>query len=403
MICLDTDQVIDLQAERQPKKALTEIAYRLWTEKDSFSRKVGLEKDSFTGPQVPKIRTSHPDEDRAQTRDRVPGMSQQSQVLQPPTLFQSARQIPAKKPQRVFHLSRAQADLPFVPGHRGSGVHKRKREAKNKLATFIEGPRAIKKARSILDLNQSAEKNRVHDEGQNQKRENEAADLDQTVQPARQPPRKRPGASVAERKWRAETWAKKNAELDTPEQAATIQQNEAWTESSLKLAQKLHKFGLQETQPESAEKDTTEQQQEPTRVHLNHKPKVPADFHADHHPDGASRGSDMPPDTSTVPDEDEDYVMDVYVIETGNAEPSTMTSRMTVDASKPSLPSPESIGIIVIAEDEEDLWREFAELEHDEHDQNSEEEDENGTDPSLFLSSRSPPLSPFSPPTKINH
>ena len=150
-------------------------------------------------------------------------------------------------------------------------------------------------------------------------------------------------------------------------------------ENSLELAQELHKFGLQESPPESFGKSKSEQQDEAAEAHSKHEAKVSAQRHAGRHSVEALHDAYIPRDNSTVANGDEDYVMDVYVIEPENRDLRTTKTLTTAETSMIPLPAPESIGIIVLAEDEEELWREFAELEDDEDaENNSEEEDENG-------------------------
>lgn len=186
--------------------------------------------------------------------------------------------------------------------------------------------------------------------------------------------RRRPNATAAERKWRAENWTNsvlpnKQNEPGSKSESNVNAPSHLWDHESLELAEELHRIALEET---NASKDALKH----SVPQLKTKPKLPKPRRAvaQQTIEGPHREEIMVNDMAS--DEDDDYVFDTYV----------RSNAHSINVSDPSrrLPDPlegidhSNVGILVIEEgEEEDLWEALGDIDSD-PDWNSEEEDENG-------------------------
>ena len=96
---------------------------------------------------------------------------------------------------------------------------------------------------------------------------------------------------------------------------------------------------------------------------LKYKPKVPPLRYKDRHPDKSTPQIDV--DMMDLDSDEGDFVYDTYV-----RQPDTAVSLDEMNG---------NIGILVITEEDQEVWESYIEDEDSDKDWNSEEEDENGT------------------------
>lgn len=211
------------------------------------------------------------------------------------------------------------------------------RKRKLDVATFTEAPN-IKRIASHAGLPiQSAQDTEMTDD---------------TI--SKSPPRKRPGASEAEKKWRAEQVGKqKQGQSNAPPKA--VDTSSETVEKLERLAHDVVKAELQENAKSQAFTST------------RFKPKVPAQRYKDR---GIQQAKSHGDDTVMVLDDpdDQDFVYDTYV---RHYDPSIVGS---VDG-----PSTASIGLLVIGQEERELWETYLTDDGgDDKEFETDEEDENG-------------------------
>ena len=185
-----------------------------------------------------------------------------------------------------------------------------------------------------------------------------------------EPSRKRPNATAAERKWRAENWGKSFE----PEQANDIAHKAAesvkkpsnqWHYGSIKLAAELHEIALQETQAQDVRR--------PGEPKVKPKPPRPRQSNTQHLAIHENWDEDMP---DVDLDDETEFVLDTYVILNTQQNDLPNSTAQYID----SLQGIENgnVGVLVIEDEEEALWETFGEDQESDREWNSEEEDENG-------------------------
>ncbi|KZF21465.1 hypothetical protein L228DRAFT_153808 [Xylona heveae TC161] len=325
---------------------------------------------------IPKARddptTLHPDNGRPSTPASNTTLSSASApTLSPPKPESENTLSPPGHPSshvtqpRLFQLTRP-AHAHFTQGPSG-GVQKRKRGEKSDVAVFIERQRDLKKPRSLLNLigtttpgAQSQTSTKIIDHEAVEKEE-------ETLRP-----RKRPGASAEEKKWREENWSQTKPRIlgtaQPSKQGQTVQSKASdWDYESSCLAEQLQDVALQEIQ-----KFQSTQPSPGASPKLKLKPKVPALRYKDRHPEEREKVEQHDPfnEMETHTSDDEDYVYDTYIRHPGLADGSDFNNMMG---------SEKNIGFLVITEEDQPIWETYAEDEDDsDKDWNSEEEDENG-------------------------
>ena len=195
-----------------------------------------------------------------------------------------------------------------------------------------------------------------------------------------QRPRKRPIASPAEQKWRTENWSKSTkADHDTKGKSKTAQSidkpSSQWDYNSEELVGQLQQVVLQEMISATAGLKDNEIVPQ-SKVKVQPQPPKPRQPSVKHHPASSSEDESI---IDVINHEDnDDYVYDTYVRSVGQPAGVSVESSggdlgrfQSIDHSK--------IGILVIAEEDQEEWETFAEADQDsDKDWNSEEEDENG-------------------------
>ena len=187
-------------------------------------------------------------------------------------------------------------------------------------------------------------------------------------------PRKRPGVTAEERKWRATTWGSVveptiHAEIAT-ESAPTIKPLKNWDTASPELAEQLQQIAVDEVLSDGARAAP-----ENGHIQLKSQPKPPKPRHAKSQGAVDAGVVDVEMTDSNVLKDDSIYVVDTYV--RSIAQPTTTEDcDMFVDPLRGLEQG--NVGILVIDEDEEELWEMYGEIQESDPEWNSEEEDENG-------------------------
>ena len=187
-------------------------------------------------------------------------------------------------------------------------------------------------------------------------------------------PRKRPGVTAEERKWRATTWGssvepKIHAERSS-ESARTIESFKDWDTESPELVEQLQKIAVHEILPKAARAAPGN-----GHIQLKSQPKPPKPRQATMQGAVDAGKDDVDMTDSNDLEADSMYVVDTYVrsiVEPIGAE--------DFDSYVDPLRGLEqgNIGILVIDEDKEELWETYGEIQESDPEWNSEEEDENG-------------------------
>ena len=264
---------------------------------------------------------------------------------------------------RNFHLSKniSPRTPPYaVSKHR---AHMQRDIRKDELAVFMEW-------REEAPESQRANKNTAAKFGESSRQD---IDSGQSVTDSVSP-RKRPGVTAEERKWRATNWGRSvEPEIHvetTKESARTIEPCKNWDVESPELAQQLQQIAVEEIISEEA-------RAAPGNGHnrLKSQPKPPKPRQAK--TQGAVDTGKIDVDMTDSYDLENDsmYVVDTYVRSIAPP-PSTEDSDAYVDRLRGF--NQGNIGILVIDEDEEELWERYGEIQESDPEWDSEEEDENG-------------------------
>ena len=264
---------------------------------------------------------------------------------------------------RNFHLSKSASprSAPYaVSKHR---MHMQRDIRKDDLAMFME------KRGEAAQL-QHANKSAAAKFGESSRQ-----DIDSGQSPTESvSPRKRPGVTAEERKWRVTNWGRSvEPEIHagtTTESARTIEPFKNWDIESPELAEQLQQIAVDEIISEEARVAPGN-----GHIRLNSQPKPPKPRQAKTQTavDAGKVDVDMT-DTNDLED-DSIYVVDTYV--RSIAQPtSTEDSDSYVDPLRGF--NQGNIGILVIDEDEEELWETYGEIQESDPEWNSEGEDENG-------------------------
>ena len=338
---------------------------------------------TFHSPKVPTVRTTLPGEDFNENRNAIPRFSESatpkvdgspiaakpplpSEITQPEKSHQKSRDVLGSALKaRKFHLIKSSSPIssPILVSKTIAQKHRRNR--RKDLAIFVERTEIICKAKKAGDLSRPNSGDPSHlDNGEKR----EISQLEKA--------RKRPNATAAERKWRTETWAKplKPNEVNgnIAKQAENINEpSSRWNYESSQLAEQLQGVALEEIR---ASEERTKGLRGGEALKVKPKPPKPRQTKTEELADDGSEESVIA-DTINL-DDDGDYVLDTYVRSSaqpfGVAEPagSYHDSLRGMDHG--------NVGILVIEDEEEELWEAFAEDQEDDLEWNSEEEDENG-------------------------
>ena len=337
-------------------------------------------------PQVPKIRTTSPEEDllsrHASSFEAIQRPSartkRQPRTSNGPTasIITSPRKPGQKYPDvsgpstgpRRFHFIKHSS---FVSSHivdPAKRVQKNRKGRRGDLPVFIENTKYTSQRRSSRETLA-----RIGDEIAK-----DYVDSSPAAQDLQQRPRKRPIVSAAEQKWRAENWTKSaKADRDIKGKAKTAQSidepSSQWDYNSEVLAGQLQQVAFHEINPATADLKNNRTAPQPK---VQPKPPQPRQSTIQQHVDAPSEDWSIV-DTSDD-GKDENYVYDTYVRSIEQpAGASVISSEKTLSAIE--IIDHSKIGVLIIAEEDQEEWETFAEVDQEsDRDWNSEEEDENG-------------------------
>lgn len=278
-------------------------------------------------------------------------------------------QIPqkARKPSlglRKFHLTKRTLSAPSQHHITKSSAPKYKKSRKE-LAVFVERTEKALKAE--------------------QARDDRSGDGEECVQAVTvkkkgiQEPervRKRPNATPAERKWRTDTWGRPvepaASVTKPPKLAQSVNEpSDQWDYESPQLAEQLQQIALQEIHAqEKGLKDLSQPQ-------LKTQPKPPKPRQPNLQQSVERICGDYAMTDGVDSDEDSHYVFDTYVRSRVAQDGDAHFIDPDVDAKQGI--SSGTFGIIVIDDDQEDLWETYGEDQESDAELDSEEEDENGS------------------------
>ncbi|KAL8658430.1 MAG: hypothetical protein Q9226_000998 [Calogaya cf. arnoldii] len=201
-------------------------------------------------------------------------------------------------------------------------------------------------------------------------------DIDSSTQIARSSvepstPRKRPLASPAERKWRAQTWKQPSGDAAIPaSDTASFQVGAATanddSDASPRLARELQRFALEESQRADEPRHLTKKMS-PKIMPKPPKPRLSKEEADTPMNDVKPEGDEEDPDT---------FVIDVYV-----RQPDHLVAERPVALPGTSMKTadPDKVGLLVIEDEDQENWELYGEEEQSSDDGwTSDEEDENG-------------------------
>ncbi|KAL8759880.1 MAG: hypothetical protein Q9199_000445 [Rusavskia elegans] len=349
-------------------------------------------------PQVPTVKTTLPEGDIVASQAHHPSSVQSTasnQTLEDPTsqpreasklgrLPPDARHrsLPCLPTEpRRFHFTPAttSSKSPSIRSSsvRRCGVQKNRKKQKKEFAVFVERTHGLGKLKS-----------RVQSGAGISERDNDS-NID-IARPSVEPsaPRKRPLASPAERKWRAQTWKQPYDDVANSTAYTASSQVKASapgddSDASLALARELQQFALEETL----------RADEPRHLITNMGPKImpkppkPRLAKEEEEEEGAEEA-----DTSInsekfrknvvkLGEDEEDpdtFVIDVYV-----RQPEHLIAERPVALPITSLETagPGQVGLLVIEDEDQETWELYAEEEQSSDDGwSSDEDDENAED-----------------------
>ena len=193
--------------------------------------------------------------------------------------------------------------------------------------------------------------------------------------------RKRPNKSKAEAMWRQANWIRPMSS------AASIEDSPELEKNNLQLAEELQQYAIEETRKDIS-KVHGDIQISPitifpfsTRKGLKFQPKSPPirTSITNHEPDQMITDP-VTKSTSTQyqadADDDDDYVYDTYVRQIQPIAQTTSDGILQIDDLMKM--NVDSYGVLVITEEDSELWGAYGEDDLSDKDWNSEEEDENG-------------------------
>ncbi|KAL8999073.1 MAG: hypothetical protein Q9169_001961, partial [Polycauliona sp. 2 TL-2023] len=341
-------------------------------------------------PQVPTVRTTLPEADlvpsRAEDSSAVPSIASKQTAnpfsgqprgqgnlaaLQPNIPIRPLPCLP--KEPRKFHFAPAATtskSSPVRPSSvRHGGIQKHRKRQKKDFAVFVERKCHPGKLNSATH----------HGSGIFQG--DDGAAIEPTAA-SHQPssPRKRPLASPAERKWRAQTWKQplsstahgESAIASSPASAVATEDD---PDSSLALAQELQQFAFEETYRVDHTHPLT------TKLGPKFMPNPPKPRLTKKDADTRRDSNQLHNDKMELEDDEDDtdtFVIDVYV-----RQPEKSTAEETVASPKTSLETaePDKVGLLVVDDEDQETWELFGAEEQSSDDAwSSDEEDENAED-----------------------
>ena len=333
-------------------------------------------------PQVPKIRTTSPDEDHINGyRIQLPltgsekrlSLGQRPKTPIPSNLKASSQKKPldvirSNVGPRRFHFIKTSSSTYLHTIGPANKVKKYRKGRRSDLPVFIEKLRSRSQPETTLGVLP-----RIGDD--TRKEDVEGSSVAEVYE---QRPRKRPRVNAAERRWRTENWGNSTkADHNTDGKPATAQNikesSSQWDHNSEVLVGQLQNIVFQET---NAARATAQNGETAPQLRAQSKSPEPRQLAAKEIVDASTEDESM---MEMIDNEhDNRYVYETYV---RSVAPPANTSAEFSEGHMDRLQSIDNskIGILVIAEEDQEEWETFAEGDQDsDKDWNSEEEDENG-------------------------
>ena len=193
--------------------------------------------------------------------------------------------------------------------------------------------------------------------------------------PESKPIRKRPNATTEEQKWRADNW-KKPAEPNANtrkvrEPAHKLEFTSQWNVESPDLAEQLQQIALQEIQAEEQRASVKSSNRQ-----LKTQPTPPVPRQAKMQQTADTEDGDVKMADTSGHNEESDYVFDTYIRSIAPLTGSEESTELQADPLHGI--DYGNIGILVIDNEEQELWDTYGEAQESDPEWNSEEEDENG-------------------------
>ncbi|KAA6413702.1 MAG: hypothetical protein FRX48_02063 [Lasallia pustulata] len=384
-----------IQKEQQHKKRrFTDFVFRRITENEGHNRGTSAQalvsqrtnrqtqrtSSGYPLPQVPTVRASLPgEEDQVKQHTRSTARAVEN-VPDPSSLVQQtpesddtlpASSTPAVEPRR-FHLTKSASSLSLRHQTPSSAIQKHKKSRRDDLAVFVE--KSKDKSRPKTPRGNSA----VSSQRQSRKT-GDSMPPSAAVQLEEGRPRKRPNVSAAERKWRAEHSGDRTLTRAPKEVPARIGRTihdppNTWDYNSIELAEQLHQVALQESGCTNGTSVAAGSVLSSPNAKI--KPKAPPPRYDERQPQTHVDVADATEAEHDVED-DKDYVYDTYVRQVAPSSKVVPTSSM--DHSE-ELDSGKIAGILVINQEDQEVWESYGVDDESDKDWNSEEEDENAED-----------------------
>ena len=348
---------------------------------------------------VPTVRSTVP---KNEARSTVQGVTDNGLIDPEPehsgetTLFRDLsghhkdeeRSIDRRREPRRFHLTRIAPDLSKFKNATPRGIQKRKKGLREDLPVFSE--KKLLSLYSVAQLNQTKDRHERYSS-------TSYPEFEQTIPTT---PRKRPVATPIEMKWRNETWnrasqfettkAAKQSEtspgdlgalqgyvqsLQLAAQLQELAKEQAPSEDITQPGSKIpwHKAGLK-VQPKRPPPRRHERIEEVMDTEITSAVQTqPFPIVQVNHIGLDSPTGDLVADPAGDQDNDEDWVTDTY-FRHPNSEIESADGGTTSLGSKDQT----AIGLLVITDEDEEIWESYAQHEDSDSDVDTDEDDENG-------------------------
>ena len=343
----------------------------------------GLKNGNSRGPgtesyvaRVPAIQSTLPEDEAIkhhnESGDDISAVndSSQSSLVIDKVAVQCQIQRPILPPKaRHFHLVRGAC---ATSSRVNTSYRIGKSRNKDKIAVAVFTERHAAHALQLLDLDQSSKSNAadVHGLGMSPAQYANPIDLETRTY-------KKPSATPEEVKWRAKTWKTqaqidKNSNINAEIPQPSINIPKSYGDYSLELAMQLQEFALQESQTNPSETPAKQ-----PRAPLKFQPK-PARARPERIEIPVEENCNI--NNVALPDpaeSDELFVYDTFVRSKGLNQMDLLDEGLTSNQVA-QRPRSREVGLLIIQEQDEEEWQEYAEEIESERECDTEDEDENG-------------------------
>lgn len=344
----------------------------------------GLKDSNFHGPgiephvaRVPAIQSTLPEDEAIRHHNEgddfisaVDDRSQSSLVIDK-VAVQSQIQRPVLPPKaRHFHLvKRACASS----SHVSAGYRIGKSRNKDKIAVALFTERHAAHALQLLDQDQSSKSSAADVHGL----EGPPAQCVTPIINSETKIYKKPSATLEEVKWRAKTWQSQapvnnnsNVNAEIPQRSTNSPKS--YGDYSLELAMQLQEFALQETQTNPSQ---TQAKQPKAPLKFQPKPARARPERMEIPVEGKYNIKNVP--LPCAAESDEFFVYDTFVRSNGLNQMDFLDGSLTSNQVT-QRPRSREVGLLIIQEQDEEEWQEYAEDIESEREWDTDDEDENG-------------------------